>query len=126
MALVPKISLLLFKLILAFAIFKLLSTLILLKPQLIFGIAVLVLLNVKFLITLVLKVPVPATVWTVEPFKVKLPAVVAPTETSIVPLLVIFPATVNVLPVVPLNTFTKAPASTVKFPLTAKEEGVVP
>ena len=86
MALVPKISLLLFKLILAFAIFKLLSTLILLKPQLIFGIAVLVLLNVKFLITLVLKVPVPVTVWTVEPFKVKLPAVVAPTETSIVPL----------------------------------------
>ena len=92
----------------------------------------LVLLIIKFLITFAVlvvvvevtvppKVPVPATVWAVEPFKVNVPPVVDPTDTSILPSLVIFPATANVLPVVPLKTFIKPPAFTVRFPPTVTD-----
>ena len=70
------------------------------------------------------KTPVPDTVCTDEPFRTNWLAI--PKNVFILPLLVIFPATFNVLPIVPLYTFNRPPKSTVKFPLTEKDVGVAP
>ena len=94
--------------------------------QLIFGIEVLVLEKVKFLILPFVKVPEPETVCTLLPFKVRFPALVAPTEISIAPSFTMFPFTVNVFPVVPLKTLTKPPEFTLRSLFTANEAGVVP
>lgn len=61
-ALFPKVNLFVPKLILAPVMFKLYPILTLFTSQLIFGVAILVLVKSKFLITLVLNVPDPDTV----------------------------------------------------------------
>ena len=73
-----------------------------------------------------MNVPEPETVCKAEPFNVKFAPVVVPTEKSIIPLFNIFPETINVLPVVPLKTFTEPPKLTNKLPFIVNEVGVVP
>ncbi|MNX82706.1 hypothetical protein D3C86_1144430 [compost metagenome] len=121
----PKVILFVPKLTLAPVRFKLLAILTSLISQLIFGVAVFVLLKVKFRITPVLNVPEPLTVCTAVPVNVSVAAVVVPTEKSSIPLFWIFPATVSVLPVVPLKALMIPPFATVKLLLTVKFVGVV-
>ena len=70
------------------------------------------------------KIPVPDTICTFDPLRTNWLAV--PINVFILPLLIIFPATFNVLPVVPLNKLNNPPKSTVKSLLTVKEVGVTP